>query len=130
MTEIYTYTNDQLNDFWNNCGGRDEFFKSPYYEILNENELFNTFVELIKKNQLMRFALFLQENKIISKIFEKTEMSMKYSNIGLWWYMTYAICEHNVEYNLIPGKTWTLNIPMEPFDVYLKNTLPNRSTDT
>ena len=129
MTDIYTYTNNQLKDFWNNYGGRDEFFKSPYYEILNENKLFITFDVLIKKNQLMQFALFVQENNIISKIFEKTKMSMKYSNIGLWWYMAYALCEHNVEYNLMPGKTWSLNIPMEPFDIYLKNTLPTNPYD-
>jgi hypothetical protein len=48
---------------------------------------------------------------------------MKYSNIGLWWYMAYALAECGVVYNLMPNKTWTLNLPMEPFDVYLKNTL-------
>lgn len=120
---LYTYTNEQVVDFWCNHGGRAEFFNSPYYEILNENGLFSQFDTLVRNNQLTPFAMFLQREQIISKIFAKTKLSMKYSNIGLWWYMAYALAECGVVYNLMPSKTWTLNLPMEPFDVYIKNTL-------
>jgi hypothetical protein len=121
---LYTYTNDQIVDFWKYHGGRAEFFNSPYYGLLNDNGLFNEFDTLVRNNQLTPFAMFLQREQIINKIFLSTKLSMKYSNIGLWWYMAYALAEYGVVYNLMPNKTWVLNIPMEPFDVYLKTTLP------
>ena len=127
---IYQYTNEQVLDFWKNCSGKEAFFNSVYYEVLAEEGLFDEFVSLINANKIINFAIFLQKNSILNKVSKRTKDIAKYSCICLWWFMAYAYCECNVNYRLMPGYNWVLNIPMEPFDVYLKNTLPEDPYNT